>query len=163
MEYKMRGVRERKQQSFDKENIFIKRNGKMVNLYQLIQEAREDTEPEQTLLKYGMLEGHIEMDNNKVISDFTEMDDMRGLLDKQIKAKEMFYSLPLETRQMFNNDINKFTKEGKEYVQKLIDKDLADAKARKEAEKVAEAQAKAQAKAYQEREEKINKLLEGVN
>lgn len=162
MEYKLRNERHRCQQTFDKEKIFIKRGGKMLNLYQMIQEGREDTEIEPTLKKYGCLEGHIAVDNNKLLADFTEMTDFRGVNDMAIKAKEMFYDLPLETRQMFNNDINTFTKEGKAYVQKLVDKDMADAKARADAEKKAQANYQAQIKAQQEREEKINKLLEGV-
>lgn len=162
MEYKLRTERHRNQQSFDKDNIFIKRGSKMINLYQLIQEGREDTEIETTLKKYGCLEGHIAVDNKKMLADFTEMQDFRGVNDMAIKAKEMFYNLPLETRQMFNNDLNTFTKEGKDYVKKLVDKDISDAKARAENEKKAKAEADARNKAWQEREEKINKLLEGV-
>lgn len=162
MEYKLRTERHRKQQSFDKDNIFIKRGSKMINMYQMIQEGREDTEIEPTLKKYGCLEGNIAVDNKKMLADFSEMQDFRGINDMAIKAKEMFYDLPLATRQKFNNDINTFTKEGKAYVQKLVDKDIADAKARADNEKKAQAQVEANNKAWQEREEKINKLLEGV-
>lgn len=124
MEYKLRTERHRCQQSFDKDKIFIKRGGKMLNLYQMIQEGREDTEIEPTLKKYGCLEGHIAVDNNKILADFTEIDDFRGINDKAIKAKEMFYDLPLDIRQQFNNNLNTFTKEGKAWVQKRIKEEL---------------------------------------
>lgn len=124
MEYKLRTERHRCQQSFDKDKIFIKRGGKMLNLYQMIQEGREDTEIEPTLKKYGCIEGHIAVDNNKILADFTEIEDFRGVNDKAIKAKEMFYDLPLDIRQQFNNNLNTFTKEGKNWVEKRIKEEL---------------------------------------
>lgn len=112
--------RERKAQEFDKDKITVTMAGKTYNQYDKIQEAREDTEILETLKKYGCIEGHIIEDPNKMYADFTGLTDLRGIKDAQLKAEELFYNLPLEDRQYFNNNINEFTLNGKEYLEKKI-------------------------------------------
>lgn len=116
--------RERKQQHFDKENITLTKANKTFNVYDYIQEGREDTEIEPTLKKYGCIPT-IREDNEALYQSFGEYKDLRGVLDQKIKAEQMFYSLPVETREKFGNDINKFTKEGGTYVKKIIDAEIA--------------------------------------
>lgn len=112
-------------QSFDKEKITMKRAFGEVNVYDFIQEGREDTEIYPTLEKYGSIEPmKLKVENaEQMYNDFTQIQDLggyRGILDYQKKAKEMFYQLPSELRKEFNNDINKFTKEGPEFLNKKI-------------------------------------------
>lgn len=122
--------RERKAQDFNREEITIKKAGKEYNVYDAIQEAREDTEIYPTLEKYGCLD-RMMLDKELTLADFKEYNgfaDLRDYKQQQIKAKEMFYNLPLETRQHFNNDINQFIKDGEKYVNELIKQDLEKAK-----------------------------------
>lgn len=112
-------------QSFDKEKITMKRAFGEVNVYDFIQEGREDTEIYPTLEKYGSIEPmKLKVENaEQMYNDFTQIQELggyRGILEYQKKAKEMFYQLPSELRKEFNNDINKFTKEGAEYLNKKI-------------------------------------------
>lgn len=128
MKFKFMTWRERAQQSFDKDNITLTKAGKTFNLYDAIQEAREDTEIYATLEKYGCIDRMI-LDKEAVYADFGELKTLRDLKDQQIKAQNMFYNLPLETRNKFNNDMNLFVKEGEKYVKGLIDEELAAKKA----------------------------------
>ena len=123
--FRKRGNRKRMAQSFDKEKITFKRAFGEVNVYDFIQEGREDTEIYPTLEKYGSLEPmKLKVEHaEEMYKDFTQIQELggyRGVLDYQKKAKEMFYNLPSEIRKEFNNDINKFTKEGPEYLNKKI-------------------------------------------
>lgn len=131
MEFEHLKWRKRKSQSFDKSQIFLTKAGKKFNVYDKIQEAREDTEIIPTLKKYGCID-RMELDHHAVYGDFTEYNDLRTLKDQQIKANNMFYNLPLETRQHFNNDINQFIKDGEKYVKNLVEIDLAKAQSKKE-------------------------------
>lgn len=134
MDFEYLKWRKRKSQSFDKTKIFLEKAGKKFNVYDKIQEAREDTEIIPTLRKYGCID-RMELDHHAVYGDFREYGDLRDLKDKQIKANNMFYSLPLETRQKFNNDINQFIKDGEKYVKQLVDRDIARAKEQAELNK----------------------------
>lgn len=119
--------RERHSQEFDKEKITLKKAGKEFNVYDAIQEAREDTEIYPTLEKYGCLD-KIMLNKELTLADFKEYKgyaDLRDIKEQQIKANEMFYNLPLETRQHFNNDINQFVKDGEKYINELIKQEQA--------------------------------------
>ena len=131
MEFEHLKWRKRKSQSFDKTQIFLTKAGKKFNVYDKIQEAREDTEIIPTLKKYGCIDP-MELNHHAVYGDFREFNDLRTLKEQQIKANNMFYNLPLETRQKFNNDINQFMKDGEKYIKKLIDIDIEKANALKE-------------------------------
>lgn len=143
--YRKRGNRERMAQDFDKEKITMKRAFGEVNVYDFIQEGREDTEIYPTLEKYGsidrMKKDLTEEQQKALYNDFTviqEMGDYRGVKDYQNKAKQMFYELPLEVRKEFENDINKFTKDGAKWLKNKIDTTEALKKA--EAEKLTKTQ-----------------------
>lgn len=137
--FKFQEWRERKQQEFDREKITLKKAGKEFNVYDFIQEGREDTEIEPTLKKYGCIPT-IREDNEALYQDFGNLNSLRGVLDQKIKAEEMFYSLPIETRQKFDNDINKFTKQGGEYVKKIVENERAEKAALNAETKKAETQ-----------------------
>ena len=134
MEFEHLKWRKRKSQSFDKTKIFLEKAGKKYNVYDKIQEAREDTEIIPTLKKYGCID-RMELDHYAVYGDFRDFNDLRTLKEQQIKANNMFYNLPLETRQKFNNDINQFMKDGEKYVKQLVDIDNAKAKEQAELNK----------------------------
>lgn len=124
MDFKFKNWRKRQQQSFDRENIYITKAGVKYNVYDKIQEAREDTEIYPTLEKYGCIEGHMMADNEKMFADFTEFRDLRTMKDQQIKADEMFYALPLEVRQKFNNDKNVFMRDGEKWLKDKIAEEM---------------------------------------
>lgn len=122
MEFKFQKWRERKNQDFNKSKISITKAGKTYNVYDNIQESREDTEIYPTLEKYGCIEGHMLEDPNKIYADFQMFGDLRTMKEQQMKADEMFYNLPLEVRQKFNNDKNIFMKDGEKWIKEEIAK-----------------------------------------
>lgn len=114
--------RRRNAQSFDKSKITLKKAGKEFNVYDKIQENREDTEIYPTLEKYGCIDKMM-LNKEGVYGDFTQYKGLRELKEQQEMAKNMFYNLPLETRQKFNNDMNVFIKDGEKYMKNLIDEE----------------------------------------
>lgn len=116
--------RERHSQSFDKANITLTKAGQTFNVYDKIQEAREDTEIEPTLKKYGCIDRMI-LNKEDIYADFTKFGslDLRDIKEQQKLANNMWQKLPLETRQHFNNDKNIFIKEGEAYIKNLIDEE----------------------------------------
>lgn len=123
MDFKYLKWRNRKQTGYDRKKITIKMAGKEFNVYDWIQEAREDTEIVPTLEKYGCIEGHIKIDPEKVYGDFTQMKGLRNMLDQQKMAEQMFYDLPLETRLKFNNNMYEFADKGEEWLKSEIEKE----------------------------------------
>lgn len=111
--------RERKSQTFDKSKISIKKAGKTYNVYDKIQEAREDTEIYPTLEKYGCIDKMM-LDTKGVYADFTNFKGLREMKDQQQMADQMFNSLPLETRKAFNNDKNIFMRDGEKWLKNKI-------------------------------------------
>ena len=118
MKFKPIVTNKREQQSFDL-NFKIKQRGQEFNLYDSIQEAREDTEIYPTLEKYGCLE-KVPMDPNKVYADFRGLGDLKDMKLQQIKAQEMWNALPWDIRKEFNNDKYLFAKDGEKYLQNKI-------------------------------------------
>lgn len=133
MKFKCNSWRERKAQNFDRENITLTKAGKTFNVYDAIQAAREDTEIYPTLEKYGCID-RMMLDHQGVFDDFTKYGELRELKEQQAMATNMFYNLPLDTRQKFNNDINVFMKDGEKYIKSLIDEDLKKAEVYKPVE-----------------------------
>ena len=136
MEFEKFKWRERAQQSFNKEEIHFVKNGKKINVYDFIQEGREDTEIYPTLEKYGCIDKMM-LNREDVYADYTElqkMRDYRGVKDFENQAKQMFYNLPTEVRKEFDNDINKFTRNADKYIEKLKAEDKAKADALKQAQ-----------------------------
>lgn len=134
MEFNFMKRRKRMSQSFDKDNITLTKAGKTFNVYDKIQEGREDTEIYPTLEKYGCID-RMMLDHQGIYDDFTRYGTLRDLKEQQKMAEQMFYDLPIETRQVFNNDINQFMKDGQKYVKKLVDADIAKAKEKEELSK----------------------------
>lgn len=127
MEFEYIKRRERAAQSFDKENITLTKAGKTFNVYDKIQEGREDTEIYPTLEKYGCID-RMMLDHQGIYDDFTKYGNLRDIKEQQKMANQMFYDLPLEVRQTFNNDISVFMRDGEKYMKKLVDADIAKAK-----------------------------------
>lgn len=119
MEFKKFEWRERKSQSFDKSKISLTKAGKTFNVYDKIQEAREDTEIYPTLEKYGCID-RMMLDTQGVYADFTSFKGLREMKDQQKMADQMFYNLPLETRKVFNNDKNVFMRDGQKWLKEKI-------------------------------------------
>lgn len=134
MKFKPLIPRQRMTESFDKEKITITKMGKTYNVYDSIQENREDTEIYPTLEKYGCIPQE-QLQTDKVMADFTSYGDLRDLKDQQIMANNMFYSLPFEVRKNFNNDIHTFIKDGPAYIQKKIDEERQKMTAEQQIEK----------------------------
>lgn len=101
-------------------NFTVKQKGKEFNLYDSIQEARDDTELYTVLEKYGSVPKHC-IDYGKVYEDFRGLGDLKDIKMQQIKAQEMWDALPFEVRKEFNNDKYLFAKEGQNYIQKKLD------------------------------------------
>lgn len=124
--FKFLEYRCRKQQKFDPEKIIIKKAGKTINVFDWIQSGREDTEIYPTLEKYGCIDRMV-MNTQGIYDDFTKFKDLRGIKEQQQAAEAMFYQLPLEVRQKFNNNISTFTKDGEAYLKKKLAEEKAAA------------------------------------
>lgn len=119
MKFKPIIKRNSKPQSFDRTKIFVEKQGKKINCYDAIQEAREDTEIYEVLNKYGSYPDKL-LDAKGAYADFTTFEGMRELKDQQMQAENMFYNLPIKIRQQFNNNIHTFIKEGKGWLENKI-------------------------------------------
>ena len=116
--------RTRKAQTFDKDNIFIEMKGQKINIYQMIQEAREDTEIYPTLEKYGCIE-KLGIDPKKVYSEMKELSDitdLRQIYQAKEKADKMWEKLPIEVREQFNNNAHEFMQNGEKWLKDEIAK-----------------------------------------
>lgn len=113
-------TRERKQQDFDRKNIHWIKNGEKVNVYDFIQEGREDTEIYPTLEKYGSIK-RMELDTPAVYQQFEKINDLRDHLEQQKQAENMWNALPLEIRQQFNNDRYEFMNNGMQWLEKRLE------------------------------------------
>lgn len=116
--------RTRMAQTFDKDTITLTKAGKAFNVYDKIQENREDTEIYPTLEKYGCID-RMMLDTRGVYADFQEFKGLREMKEQQIKADEMFNSLPLDVRIQFQNDKNLFMRNGEKWIKELINKETA--------------------------------------
>lgn len=120
----------------------VKRGKDKICWKEYIANNNVDVELYDTLKKYGTFKED-QFDYKAIAGDFENLNDLHETLAKQVKAKEMFEELPLETRAIFNNDMNNFIDNGAEYCNKLIQADIAKAEADKKAQAEAEKQAKA--------------------
>lgn len=129
MEFKNRKMlKSRKNQDFDKNNIFIEKNGKKINVYQMIQENREDTEIYKVLEKYGCID-KIKVDEKSIYADLTSIKDLRGVVTQQKKADELWKSLPVEFRKEFANSKENFLENGEKYLKNILTKREEEKKA----------------------------------
>lgn len=136
------GVEPGKYEGVTPKHDVVKRGKETICWKDYIEQNNVDVEIYSTLKKYGTLKEE-QFDYKAVAGDFDELNDLHETLAKQVKAKEMFEELPLETRALFNNDMNNFIDNGAEYCEKLIKADLAKAEETKKAQAEAEKQAKA--------------------
>lgn len=121
MKFKKFGDRVRKQQEFDKNATFT-RAGRKICIYDMIQEAQEDSEIYQTLEKYGCLD-RLQTNYGEMYGDFTQIPkDLRDLTEHRNKIKEMFYELDVKDREYFNHDVNNFIRDGEKF---LLEKEQA--------------------------------------
>ena len=83
----------------------LKKFGKEFDIYDWIQENREDTEIIPTLEKYGCLD-RMKIDDNVLYGDVTKLmkDGLRGLMINEQKAQDLWDSLPYEYREEFQNN-----------------------------------------------------------
>lgn len=112
------GYRTRKQKHFDPDEIFITKAGKKINVNQWIQESKDDTEIYSMIEKYHGDINAIPKEFGGIIGDLTEYKDLRTVMDKEIKAKEMWESLPLKLRAEFGNNKYEFLEKGMAWAQK---------------------------------------------
>lgn len=119
--YKILNRGERKAQNFDKDNIEVIKCGQKINVYQAIQDAREDTELYPTLEKYGCID-KLPIDHAKVYGDLTQIKDLKDIMQQQIDAENLWLSLPLDVRRQFNHSKAEFIEKGAEWLEKEIEK-----------------------------------------
>ena len=104
-------------QKFQK--AIIIKQGKEIDVDAMIQAGREDTEIYPTLEKYGCLD-KLEIDNKGVYGDFREIKSLENIIEQNEKATNLWNNLPLEVREQFGNDKNRFLNEGEEWLKNKI-------------------------------------------
>ena len=107
------------EQNWDREKITIKRNGKNINLYDMIQENKGDSDIYECLQKYGTLQP-ITLDYPGFYAEFEQTMTIKDSLELQNKIQDLFDGLPKEERAKFNNSVHQFKDQGLEYYKKLI-------------------------------------------
>lgn len=119
--------RTRIQQAFNRNLIEIKRNGKKINLYDYIQENGTDCAINDVINKYGTGVGinKITKSPEEIITDFGDYNDLMTFKNREIKAEEMFNSLPVKIKQQFNNSKQEFMDKGLAWAQNLINEEKA--------------------------------------
>lgn len=120
--------RVRRQKKFDKDEIHFIKCGKKINIYNLIQEGREDTEIYPTLEKYGCIDRMLLKGDalNEAYVDMTNAMDLRNSLDQMKAAENVWLNLPLETRREFNFNKHEFIENGLDWMRKKIDAEIAE-------------------------------------
>lgn len=113
--------RERKPQEFNKDEIFVEKAGKKINMYEYIQNAAVDCDVYEVLEKYGCIE-KMGIDPVATYQDFTNIQNIRSPYDATLKATALWNGLPLEIRAKFDHDANKFMKEGEKWLKDEITK-----------------------------------------
>lgn len=96
--------------------------GKEIDIQEYIESNREDTEIYPTLEKYGTLKP-LEKSYAELYGDFQEYNDLRTCMDKAIKSREMWDSMPQDFKHEFNNDINEFIDRGMEWASRKIEQE----------------------------------------
>lgn len=122
-------------QEFDHKKISFRRAGKNINIYDLIQASREDTEIYPTLEKYGMIpsietaEQFFKDRAKGFFAEFEETMNLRDFHELQKGANDMWLDLPREVREQFHNDKEEFMTEGINWWNKELKKMEEAAKA----------------------------------
>lgn len=101
-------------QEFDRKKIEFKRNGKMVNLYDWIQEQNQDLEVYEVLEKGKTLDS-MQKNVEQIYGDMREANSLRNICDRKVAVNNIFETLPHQVRRIFNNDLNNFIENGEQY------------------------------------------------
>ena len=109
---------EDKGQSFDRENIFIIKKGQKINVYDMIQAGREDTEIYPMLEKYGCIKTNKELNKPLLYGDFEELQDLRDIQEKMQLADNLWQRLDLETRKKYGHNKMAFINDPTKYLEK---------------------------------------------
>ena len=120
-EYMNRMYKPTKGQNFGRPTLKMK--GKEFDIYDWIQENRDDTEIIPTLEKYGCLD-RMKVDDNVLYGDMTEImsKGLRGILEHEQETQELWDSLPWEYRQEFQNNKALFIENGEKWLKNRIEK-----------------------------------------
>lgn len=115
--------RVRVQQSFDKEKIFVYKQGDKINCFDAIQAANVDTNIYDVMQKYHCQENEaMELMKARggeqgIYTDIVELQNqIKDIGDVQAvaqKAQELFAQLPAEIKNKYGNDLTAFFKEQK--------------------------------------------------
>lgn len=90
----------------------IKMAGKELDLRKMIHKNAENTGIYEQIELYG-LNPIQPISIEETVMDYTAVaGDLRSVMDKGLKARELFKNLPLEVRQKFNHDPEQFMREG---------------------------------------------------
>ena len=120
-------------QTFDRDYTLTKA-GRTYNLYDSIQEAREDTEIEPTLKKYGCIDRMI-VNIPDVYADLRGMNDLKSTIERQRRGQEIWDNMSREIKEEFNNNIYNFMDHGLEWAEKKQKEQAATIIAEQEAQK----------------------------
>lgn len=114
-----------KSQNFDKEEIHIIKAGKKINMYNWIQENREDTEIYPTLEKYGCIDRLI-VNEEEIYGDLDAALNLRTAMERIKAGTEVWNRMPYDVRKEFNNSASEFIERGMDWAKDIIDKKKAD-------------------------------------
>lgn len=128
MPFKILERKKGKTQHFDKDNIFIVQAGKKINVYDMIQANREDTEIYAIMNKYGTkqpleneyVKGKLGIDTEKVYGEFQNI----NLMDAQnalIATENIWKQMPLDIRNQFGNSKTEFLARGEKWAKEQND------------------------------------------
>lgn len=127
---KIRARHFRDEEKFDaklkfNKDLRVTKAGKTFKMYDAIQEANVDTDIYEVARKYGMVgaetecaEMYMRKNLQNLTEDMQEFQDLRAVLDKQIKAQNMWNDLPLELKKQFNHNVNEFMEQGPAWLEK---------------------------------------------
>lgn len=128
MPFKILERKKGKTQHFDKDNIFIVQAGQKINIYDMIQANREDTEIYAIMDKYGTtkpleneyVKGKLGVDTEKVYGEFQNI----NLMDAQnalIATENIWQQMPLDIRNQFGNSKTEFLARGEKWAKEQND------------------------------------------
>lgn len=111
------------QQNFDKEKIFVTKQGQKINCFDSIQAANVDTNIYDVMKKYHCQENEaMELMKSRggeqgIFANIVELQekikDIGDVQDVAQRAQELFEQLPAEIKNKYGNDLNAFFKDQK--------------------------------------------------
>lgn len=152
-------------ENFNPEEIYVIAKNKKINMYDRVQEAREDTEIYPTLEKYN---GDLRMTAEKMTQyaatideDLSEITDLRSMFDAQKAAAASWENLPLSIREEFGNNIESFVNNGQAWAKTYLDKKKAQDEAEQKKYKLLEMAAQEELQKEYEAQKKISEIKNG--